>query len=316
MFANLHRSIKRHVAQGHSGQRQLGVLLAVMGTILFSFKSIVIKLAYQYDIDAYQAIALRMMISAPIYLAILFMLYKRNKVSVRNILKTKWIVLWAGVLGYYLASLLDLMGLELITAQLERLILYTYPGFVMLFSWMLWRTIPGRRTIAALIFTWLGIAAVMGVEMQQNAADVLLGGSLVLISAAAFGGYLILSKKGIAELGSQPFTCLAMIVASLAVAVHLVVLGDVQLFGLQPEVYFYVFILAVVCTVIPSLLIAAGISRIGPQQASILGGMGPVITALFAVFVLSEPFGLSHLMGTVLVMFGVYLVATEKTNSN
>ena len=115
-------------------------------------------------------------------------------------------------------------------------------------------------------------------------------------------------------LGSQQFTCLAMVVASLSVAFHFAFLGNVQLFGLQPEVYLYVFILAVVCTVIPSLLIAAGISRIGPQQASILGGMGPVITALFAVFVLSEPFGLSHLLGTVLVMFGVYLVATERTH--
>lgn len=298
-----------------SGQRRIGILLAVMGTILFSFKSIVIKLAYQFDIDAYQAIALRMLISAPIYLIILLYLNYRNPISTERLKQNKWVILLSGVLGYYLASLLDLMGLELISAQLERLILYTYPGFVMLFSWLAWRTIPGRKTIAALISTWLGIVAVMGVEMQENTTDVLWGGMLVLISAAAFGGYLILSKKGIAALGSQQFTCLAMLIASLSVAIHMVVLGHVQLLGLASEVYLTIFALSVFCTVIPSLLIAAGISRIGPQQASILGGMGPVMTAMFAVIVLDEPFGWSHLLGTLLVMLGVYLVATEKQSA-
>lgn len=295
-----------------TGQRQLGIMLAVLGTILFSFKSVVIKLAYQYGIDAYQAIALRMLISAPIYLGILIFLQSKKPLSTTVLKQNKWLILWSGVLGYYLASLLDLMGLELISAQLERLILYTYPGFVMLFSFLVWRIVPGARTIAALIATWLGILAVMGVEMQQNTSQVLLGGTLVLISAAAFGGYLILSKKGIAELGSQQFTCVAMLIATTCVGIHLGVLGNVQVIGLPLGVYLTIFVLAVFCTVIPSLLIAAGISRIGPQQASILGGMGPVMTAMFAVFVLGEPFGWSHLLGTVLVMFGVYLVATEK----
>lgn len=294
-----------------TGQRQLGIILAVLGTILFSFKSVVIKLAYQYGIDAYQAIALRMLISAPIYLGILLFLQHKKPISLSLLSRNKWLLVWSGVLGYYLASLLDLMGLELISAQLERLILYTYPGFVMLFSFLVWRTVPGVKTIAALIATWLGILAVMGVEMQNNTSQVILGGTLVLISAAAFGCYLILSKKGIAELGSQQFTCIAMLIATTCVGIHLGILGDVQLMGLASGVYFYIFALAVVCTVIPSLLIAAGISRIGPQQTSILGGMGPVMTAIFAVLVLEEPFGWSHFLGTGLVMFGVYLVATE-----
>lgn len=295
-----------------SGQRSLGILLAIVGTILFSFKSIVIKLAYQYEVDAYQVIALRMLISAPIYLLILVILQKQKPLSWQALQSNKWLILWAGVLGYYLASLLDLMGLELITAQLERLILYTYPGFVMLFSWVLWRTVPGRNTIMALAATWLGILVVLGVEIQSNFLEVLWGGTLVLISAAAFGGYLILSKAGIANLGSQAFTCLAMLVASISVALHLMIIGDVQIFNLHWQVYFHVLVLAVLCTVIPSLLIAAAISRIGPQHASILGGLGPVITAMFAVVLLQEPFGIAHLIGIALVMTGVYLVATEK----
>ncbi|BDX07873.1 DMT family transporter [Planctobacterium marinum] len=295
-----------------SGQRKIGILLAVLGTVLFSFKSIVIKLAYQYEIDAYQVIALRMLFSAPIYLIILAFLCWRKPIPLQTLNTNKWTILASGVLGYYLASLLDLKGLELISAQLERLILYTYPGFVMLFSWLVWRTMPGKNTIFALIATWLGIFTVLGVEIQNNMLDVLWGGTLVLISAAAFGGYLILSKSGIAKLGSQQFTCFAMLVASICVGGHLSLIGDVTISGLPWPVYGHVLILALVCTVIPSLLIAAAISRIGPQQTSILGGLGPIMTALSAVYLLQEPFGLAHLLGTGLVMLGVYLVATEK----
>lgn len=295
-----------------SGQRSLGILLAIFGTILFSFKSIVIKLAYQYDVDAYQVIALRMLFSAPVYLLILGFSHKRHALSWTKIHTNKWVILWSGVLGYYLASLLDLMGLTLISAQLERLILFTYPGFVMLFSWLIWRTIPGRNTIFALAATWLGILVVLGVEIQSNMLEVLWGGSLVMISAAAFGGYLILSKTGIANLGSQAFTCLAMLVASVSVALHLTIMGEVQIVNLPWQVYLHVLVLAILCTVIPSLLIAAAISRIGPQHVSILGGLGPVITALFAVALLQEPFGVAHIIGISLVMTGVYLVATEK----
>ena len=294
------------------GQRNIGILLAVLGTVLFSFKSIVIKLAYQYEIDAYQVIALRMLFSAPVYLIILAVLCWRKPIPLQTLNANKWTILASGVLGYYLASLLDLKGLELISAQLERLILYTYPGFVMLFSWLVWRIVPGKNILFALIATWLGIFTVLGVEIQHNVLDVLWGGTLVLISAAAFGGYLILSKSGIAKLGSQQFTCFAMLVASVSVGGHLSLIGDVTLTGLPWPVYGHVLILALVCTVIPSLLIAAAISRIGPQQTSILGGLGPIMTALSAVYLLQEPFGLAHLLGTGLVMLGVYLVATEK----
>lgn len=292
--------------------RHTGVLLAAVGTMLFSFKSIVIKLAFQFDLSAEQLISMRMAISAPIYLGLLLWLQAKSRLSGRTVLNNKWLLLTCGILGYYLASLLDLMGLELISAQLERLILYTYPGFVMLFSWMVWRTKPGTRTTIALLLTWLGILAVMGFESQKDTVNVLLGGGLVLLSAACFGGYLILSKKGIAELGSQAFTCFAMLIASFAVAVHMMLMGEGQLTGIPISAWGYAFVLAVFCTVIPSLLIAAAIGRIGPQHASILGGMGPVVTALFAVLILDEAFAWPHLLGTILVMSGVWLVATEK----
>lgn len=292
-------------------QIKLGFILAILGTGLFSFKSIVVKLAYEYQIVGEQLIALRMMISAPIYLAILWWLNLRNPISVKTLNQHKWLLLVAGLMGYYLASLLDLWGLELISAQLERLILFTYPGFVMLLSLVIWKKVPSKITMLSLFITYLGIAVVLGVEAQKQWSSVLLGGGMVLLSAFFFGLYLILSKTGIQALGSQRFTCIAMLVASTAVAIHMSFLRDLEIANLAWQVYALALALAIFCTVIPSLLIAAAIARLGPQLTSILGGLGPVMTAIFAVFILNEPFGVSHLLGTSLVVVGAWLVAYE-----
>ncbi len=293
----------------------LGLILAFLGTLLFSFKSIVVKLAYDHDIDGEQLIALRMLISAPIYLGIFLWHQSKSPVSTVSIKRNLWTLLFAGIFGYYLASLLDLWGLELISAQLERLILFTYPGFVMLFSLVLFKKVPSKYTVLALIVTYIGIATVIGVEAREQWQHVLKGGGLVLISAMLFASYLILSKRGIQSLGSQVFTCLALLIASVAVALHIIIAGNVVIVGLAWQAYFWAAVMSIVCTVIPSLLIASAIGRLGPQLTSILGGLGPVMTAGLAVLVLNETFTVYHFFGTALVVLGAWLVVFEAKSS-
>lgn len=302
--------------RGSDKPATLGLLLAFLGTLLFSFKSIVVKLAYDHDIGGEQLIALRMLISAPIYLGIFVWHQLRKPVSAQKIKQNAWTLFFAGVFGYYLASLLDLWGLELISAQLERLILFTYPGFVMLLSLVFFKKIPTRQTVMALLVTYIGIATVIGVEAQEQWQNVLAGGGLVLVSALLFAGYLLLSKRGIQSIGSQVFTCLALLIASVAVALHILISGDVLIVGLAWEAYFWAAVMSIVCTVIPSLLIASAIGRLGPQLTSILGGLGPVMTAGLAVLVLGEVFTMYHLIGTSLVVLGAWLVVFEAKSVN
>lgn len=289
----------------------LGLILAFFGTLLFSFKSIVVKLAYSHGLNGEQLIALRMMISAPIYLLIFLWHQSRRAIPFYAFRDNFWVLIVAGIFGYYLASLLDLWGLELVSAQLERLILFTYPGFVMLLSLIFWQKVPSKITVLALVITYSGIAVVVGFEAQSQWESVLAGGALILVSALLFAGYLVLSKRGIQALGSQIFTCIALLVASVAVAIHMLVSGDIQIWHLPWQGYAWAAVMSVFCTVIPSLMIAGAIARIGPQLTSILGGLGPVMTAFFAVLILAEPFTIFHFVGTSLVVLGAWLVVFE-----
>jgi len=106
------------------------VLLILLGAILFSSKAIVVKLAYQEPIDSISLLALRMLFSLPLF--VIAGLYKKGGTKIEQ---KDWLAMGAiGVTGFYMASYLDFLGLQYISASLERLILYIYPTLVLLMS--------------------------------------------------------------------------------------------------------------------------------------------------------------------------------------
>ncbi|MDX7421277.1 EamA family transporter, partial [Klebsiella pneumoniae] len=61
------------------------------------------------------------------------------------------LLLMLGVVGYYGSSMLDFMGLQYITAGLERLILYTYPVMTILIGvFFLGRSLTKKLFLAML----------------------------------------------------------------------------------------------------------------------------------------------------------------------
>jgi hypothetical protein len=126
----------------------------------FSFKAILIKLAYAaYPVDAVTLLALRMLYSAPFFVAMAW--WAGRGPSARNFTRDDWTqVALLGFSGYYLASLLDFLGLQYVTAAFERLVLFLYPTIVVLLS-ALWQGVRvTRRTVLALIVCYAGIAVV------------------------------------------------------------------------------------------------------------------------------------------------------------
>ena len=109
--------------------RHSGLLFAFGAALLFSLKPVLVKLIYTHQLDTITLLAWRMLISMPIYFLIGLFLFRRADRNAKR-LPRHWIfrALVVGLIGYYLAALFDLMGLQHITAQLERLILFTYPA--------------------------------------------------------------------------------------------------------------------------------------------------------------------------------------------
>ncbi len=286
-----------------------GMLLAVAGTFLFALKSIFIKLAYAQGVGVEALLMLRMLIALPFYVAMLVYLHARSQlaasISVRQVLLT----LLLGFLGYYLASYLDLLGLTLISAQLERLTLFTYPAIIAVLGWWFHKERITFKTLAALLLCYGGLLLMYGEEARQAQGEAVLAGVLLVLGAAlSFSVYVIFAKGVIAQLGSRCFTSVAMIGSTAFVAVHFGLSQPWQALNVSGIVWVYAILLALVSTLIPSFMVSEAIARIGATRTAIAGSIGPVFTLVLAVVWLGEPTSWSHFAGTLLVILGVLLV--------
>ena len=283
-----------------------GLALAALGSIAFSGKAIIVKLAYRYDVDAVTLIMYRMLFALPLFVALAWWA-SRGK---RPLTRRDWAaVLGLGITGYYLASFLDFLGLQYISASLERLILYLNPTLVLLIGALAFGRRITARQLAAMAVSYVGIALVFGHELRLEGADVPLGAALVFASAVSYAIYLAYSGEEVRRLGALRLTGLATTVACLLCIGQFFVLRPVSAMVVAPEVLWLSLLNAMLCTFAPVIMVMLAIERIGSTLTAQTGMIGPLSTIAMGVLILGEPFNAWIIAGTALVLVGVWLLA-------
>ncbi|UPQ90155.1 DMT family transporter [Vibrio sinaloensis] len=290
---------------------QVGVLLALAGCLLFSIKPVLIKLAYQYGGDATSIMSLRAFSSLPLYLLTLIYLC-RSRVHRHKVQQHGFKAALIGVMGYYFASYLDIASLQYISAQLERLLIFLFPSFVVLISWAFHGERPTVNVLLSALVGYLGISFIVAHDVSNLGDSVILGSLLAITSAFVFAFYLVWSKPLITQMGSSLFTSIGMGSAGLAILVHLLLSG-VSIDSWSSELITLGIALGIFCTVLPSYLVAAAMARLTPTTLSLTNNIGPAITAGFAVVVLDELFTGWHALGLGLVVVSVYTLNRKST---
>jgi len=282
-----------------------GLSLAFFGAIAFSGKAIIVKLAYRYGVDAVTLIMYRMLFALPIFLVMAWWASRsKPPLSGRD---------WAGVIGlgftgYYLSSFLDFLGLQYITASLERLILYLNPTLVMLLGWLLYRKTFRAVQLAGMAISYCGVILVFGHEVQLQGGQAALGTLLVFASAVTYAIYLVYSGELVQRLGSLRLVGLATSVACLCCLLQFVVLRPLgSALEVAPQVIWLSVLNATLCTALPVLMVMMAIERIGPALSAQTGMVGPMSTILMGVLILGEPFTAWVAAGTVLVIAGIFV---------
>jgi drug/metabolite transporter (DMT)-like permease len=296
-------------ASSTSANDPIGYAYAVGGAILFSTKGIFIKLAYGMGASPEMLLSLRMLVALPVYLVILLTILRRGDKSVAAL--TPRVVLASmaiGILGYYISSYLDFLGLNFVSAQYERLVLFTYPFFVLLLGIaffgdrMVWGVVP------SMLVSYAGLLVIFGWNLAIQPDGLVLGTLLVLGSAITFALYQHLAKRQMLLIGAGLFTCIGMSTAAVcAIVQNLVLAGAASYLSMTPGIWACGLALGVFGTVLPSFLMNAGMARIGARATSSTAAFGPVVTIVIAVIVLGEPFTVYHAIGTGLVLLGSVL---------
>ena len=295
-----------------SGNR-LGLTFAVLGAVGFSFKAILIKLAYPYGVDAVTLLALRMGLSLPFFLA-LGWADRRRRQPVPLTGRDWGLMLGLGVTGYYLASYLDFLGLQYISAALERLILFAYPTLVVLFSALFLGKPITRRALACIALCYAGIALAVAHDLNiaGSARDVWIGGGLVFGSAVSYALYLMGNGQAVVRLGAARVTAWASAIACVLCLGHFAATRPLGLLLVQPApVMGLAVAMALFSTVLPVWMVSEAIRRLGAGPVSLIGTLGPVVTLFLGWLILAEPIGVYQIFGGALVVAGVVLVGRK-----
>ena len=292
-------SVKKEVPVGYA--------FAAAGALLFSTKGIIVKLAYGYDVSPETLIALRAAFSLPFYIGIGMLAWINLRLgggtppSARLIGKAMLV----GVFGVWFASYTDFIGLTLISAQFERLILFTYPLFVVLFGALFFKQRIRARAVAALALSYVGLALIFTEHLVLEGRSIVIGSAFVIVSAISFALYQFMAKNVIARMGPRLFTCVAMTGAGLAAFADFFVTNDASELFVSGPLLGYSILLAVAATVLPSFFMNAALHRISAHANAAIGILGPVSTMLLAVAILGEPLTVIGVIGSALVLMGV-----------
>jgi drug/metabolite transporter (DMT)-like permease len=283
-----------------------GLAFALLGSVLFSAKAVVIKLAYRYHVDAVTLLALRMLFAAPFF-AVALAWSGRGRAPLT--LREHGRLVLMGVVGYYGASYFDFLGLQYVSAGLERLILYLYPTLVVLMSVAFLRRRFTRNDAVAMVVAYAGIIAVFWHDLSVGGEDVPLGAALIFGSAVTYALYLVLGGEMVHRIGAIRLTSYAILVSTLAVAVQFLLVNPVSRLTQPAPVYWLSAINGFFCTVLPAFATMLAIERIGASRTAMVAMVGPVATIVLAAWLLGESVTAWGLAGTALVLAGVLILS-------
>lgn len=290
-----------------------GLLLAAAGSIAFSGKAIIVKLAYRHGVDAVTLVMWRMLLALPLFVLMAWWA-GRGKAALSS---RDWLgVVGLGFCGYYLSSFLDFWGLEYISASLERLILYLNPTLVLVLGWLLFKKRIAHRQGVAMAISYSGVLLVFGHEVSLAGPNAALGALLVFLSAVTYAVYLTYSGQLVQRLGSLRLAGLATSVACGFCLLQFAVLRPLSSAWVPEPVLWLSLLNATACTVLPVLLVMMAIERIGPALTSQTGMIGPMSTLTMGVWILGEPFNAWIIAGTLLVLSGVFWVTRPSGRSH
>jgi drug/metabolite transporter (DMT)-like permease len=297
----------------HEGKKQpvslAGFIITIVGAILFSTKAIIVKVAFaKTSMNALTLLMLRMTFSLPFYVGAAWLARKKESAPLTI---GQWItVIGLGLFGYYLSSLFDFIGLQYVTAGLERLILFLYPTFAVFINAVVFKQPVVRTQKVALFLTYVGILIAYIGEMRIDVSNphFVWGSFLIFLCSITYSVYIVGSGREIPYVGVTRFTAYAMLSSTAGVFINFAFAGNLHELELAGSHWVYGILLAVLATVLPTFMLSNGMKRIGSNNVAIISAVGPVSTIIQAHFILGEKIFPAQIAGTVLVIFGVILI--------
>jgi len=281
--------------------------LVAVGAILLAGKGLFAKALYGMGLTFHDVAAIRSVLAVPGF-ALLAWLYRSHINRTPDVMTHRKDLLLAaavGLLCYYLGALANFYALTIVAANVERPLLFAYPIFVVLITTLLHRRAPSAPVVLALLLTTMGVTLVTGALNASLTAEQWTGIGWICFCSLTIAIYFLVSAKLTQRLGSSFFTFIAMTSAAVGFLGHYQIARGWQNIDLSGSAWLMLAALIVFSTVLPLLLMAEGVRRVGASRAALISTLGPPATAIMAYYLTGEMLTLSQLAGIGLVIIGV-----------
>jgi drug/metabolite transporter (DMT)-like permease len=278
----------------------MGIIFILISGASFGLLPWFARTAYDHGTEPLGMLAVRFTFASIVLLAIHS--FRRKEISLPS-RKLGIQLFLLGAVGYAPQATFFFFGVERIDTSLATVIFYTYPAFVVLASWVVFRHTPSVRMTACLIVAVFGTALTAG----QISSGSGIGVALMFGAAIWYTGYILVSSKIAGQSGA--FVSLTYVMVGAAVS-HLLLLALLRPSLPQDTTgWLAVFAAAIVSTVIAMGFFFAGVSRIGPGEAAVFSTIEPVVSIAVGVYALDENLTTTRIIGALCVLVSVAVLA-------
>ena len=287
--------LSKRVALSNSAR---GILCIIIATFCFAFQGIVIKKLLLLNITIHTILFWRQAIFFPPYMIYLFF-YKQDAL--------RWIggkdagtVMLIGMLGFFCIPITNFTTLHVLQAGIERILIYSYPLFVVLLEALYKRRLPPRKFIVAFFIIQLGIFLLVGGgDAMANLLKNIGPAAQVLCAAIQFGLYTLLLRPWAQKLGSNCYFLYGITGSFILITINYLMR---ETFAVPSAEQIPLIAIMMLISFPPSILFAEGVRRIGGARASFISTLGPVVTIFAAEQILGEHLSLDQLLGGAVVL--------------
>jgi drug/metabolite transporter (DMT)-like permease len=215
--------------------------------------------------------------------------------------------LWAAFFEPFLYFMGESFGMKLVSSVTAAVVISTIPVLSPMVTSFFYPEKHSKLNILGLIISFVGVAMVIlngGMHFEASVLGVL----LMFVAVFAAIGYAMALKKLTPHY--KPLTIVAIqnsIGAAMFAPFFLVFDWQSVIMGMTAESLIPVVKLAIFSSSIAFILFAYGVSHIGVTKANSFTNLIPVLTSVFAFFMLNESFTSIKITGIIIVVGGLFL---------
>ncbi len=309
-----------------------GIILAFASAAGFSTLSLFAKLIYAEGFSVQQTLAWRFTLASVFLLILVYARHSAAKASRApatafmatlsaepSVAATGWAsgplvlglprarllpVILLGLFGFAPQAGLFFLTVKILDPGITGLLLYLYPSFVVLFSFVFLKKKPVTIQILALVLSLGGCALTFFKAGRYPAVGLALGAFVAL----AYAAYLVAGEKVLAGLDPVGATAVIMLVAAI-VYWTFVIFSGIPPRAPKSLVSILGFLgVSLVSTVLPITTLFMAMERIGAADTSLVSTVEPVFTLIMSALLVGERLGAPQLAGGALILSAVILL--------